>query len=208
LPTLTVLRKMNYADDMFDMALVPVTESVGGFVPSLMRQTAQTLDPTARETKGESPIDTTINKVKANIPGLRQTLEPRVSPFGQEIKYPGGAVQNLINPSLKSVYTPSETTKKLKQLEDLTGENIQYPMDKAPAYVTEKKQKITLTPKEKTEYQKYAGQETEKIYKQLLLNKNLGNLSDAQLQALVKSLQKANQDAREKAKMALIKKRK
>ncbi|HUV84286.1 MAG TPA: hypothetical protein VMV86_01170, partial [Methanosarcinales archaeon] len=204
--TLFVIRKMTYQDNVFDVMLTPVTESVSGFVPSPIRQLAQTLDPTARETKASTPAGTALNKVKANIPGLRQTLEPRISPFGQEVKYPGGVVQNMINPGQKSIYNPSEITDKLKRLEDLTGLSIQYPSTSAPKQVTSKKQPFALTPKDKTNYQKFAGQETEKVYKQILANKDIENMSEAQLEALVKQLQSANLKSRERAKLDFLRK--
>ncbi|HUV85248.1 MAG TPA: hypothetical protein VMV86_06015, partial [Methanosarcinales archaeon] len=204
--TLFVIRKMTYQDNVFDVMLTPVTESVSGFVPSPVRQLASTLDPAARETKASTPAGTALNKVKANIPGLRQTLEPRISPFGQEVKYPGGVVQNMINPGQKSIYNPSEITDKLKRLEDLTGLSIQYPSTSAPSSVTSKKQPFALTPKDKTNYQKLAGQETEKVYKQILANKDIENMSEAQLETLVKQLQSANLKSRGIAKLDFLRK--
>ena len=124
LPTLSVIRQMTYQDNAFDVAITPVVQSVSGFVPGPVRQYAQYQDPTARLTKGTSPIGGALNRLKSSLPSVniggvdygRKTLEPKIDPFGREVKYPGGVFNSFFNRGQSSTYKPSEVTPRLKQL--------------------------------------------------------------------------------------------
>jgi len=213
LPTLYIIKSMVYegmSDDStgFTIATVPLAEGIPGFIPSVVRQYAQMTDPTARVTRGETPIETAALKTRANIPGVRRELEPRLSPLGEEITYPTGLVTSMVSPATKSVYTPTEFTKQLKQLEDLTGETGHYPRRDVPTTFTYQKKKIELTPTEQTEYQRIAGQRIKERFTRILGNVDVTKLSDSQRMALVRRLESAIAESREAAKRQVLKGRK
>jgi hypothetical protein len=210
LPTLSVIRQMTYQDNAFDVAITPLVQGVSGFVPSPIRQYAQYQDPTARLTKADTPIGGAWNRVKSALPSVniggvefkgRKGLEPKIDPFGREVTYPGSLFNTMLNPGQTSTYNPSEVTPQLKQLEDLTGQTDFYPRSSAPAYFEHNKERINLTPEEKTTYMKIEGEEVLRRYKEILA-KGVNN-SNAEQQR--KELNKAKTKASKKAKDEILK---
>lgn len=61
-------------------------------VPTIIAQTARTLDPVARKTN--SPLDA----IKARIPGLSNSLMPMRNVWGQEIRSEGGLGPDFVSP--------------------------------------------------------------------------------------------------------------
>jgi len=212
LPTMFVINKMFYegmssGGNVFTIASVPITEGMPGFVPSVVRQLAQMNDPIARQTKGENTLETMKLKTKANLPGVRKELLPKLSPFGKEIKYPSGLVNNMLSPSNKTIYDPSPITPKLKQLEELTGETKHYPMAYPMKSFSQDKIEYDLAPEEQNLFQQIAGTAAEKQYNDLLGNIDINRLSDKQRIILVEELAKINTRARQLAKLQIIGKR-
>jgi len=208
LPTLSVIRQMTYQDNAFDVAITPLVQGISGFVPSPIRQYAQMQDPTARLTKSDTTMGGVWNRLKSSLPSVggfegRKGLEPKIDPFGREVKYPGGAFNTLINPGQASTYRPSEVTPQLKQLEDLTGQTDFYPRSSAPAYFEHNKERINLTPEEKTTYMKIEGEEVLRRYKEILA-KGVNN-SNAEQQR--KELNKAKTEASKMARDEILKRR-
>jgi hypothetical protein len=201
LPTLSVIRQMTYQDNAFDVAITPLVQGASGFVPSPIRQYAQMDDPVARLTKGSTPLEGAFNRVKSALPGVRKGLEPKIDPFGREVTYPGGLFNTMLNPGQTSAYNPSEVTLQLKQIEDLTGQTDFYPRSSAPAYFEHNKERINLTPEEKTTYMRIEGEEVLRRYKEILA-KGVNN-SNAEQQR--KELNKAKTKASKKAKDEILK---
>lgn len=208
LPTLSVIRQMTYQDNAFDVAITPLVQGISGFVPSPIRQYAQMQDPTSRLTKGEGWQEKITNRLKSSLPTVggfegRKGLEPKIDPFGREVQYPGGAFNNLINPGQTSTYRPSEVTPQLKQLEDLTAQTDFYPRASAPAYFEHNKERINLTPEEKTAYMKMEGEEVLRRYKEILAK----GVSNANAEAQRKELNKAKDKASKMAREEILKRR-
>lgn len=203
LPTLMVIRQMTYQDNVFDVAMTPFVQSAAGFIPAPIRQYGQLTDPIGRETKGANTLETLKNRVVSNVPELRKTLEPRMTPFGDEFKYETDVFNTMINPSTKSTYKPSGVTDKLKQIEDITGEGTHYPRDKAPKSFNLNGIEYELTPKEKTLFMEIAGKETERYYKQLLQN----TLTPQNALGTANILEEAKEIAYNKAKYEIAKRR-
>lgn len=203
LPTLSVIRQMTYQDNTFDVAITPLVQGVSGFVPGPVRQYAQYQDPTARLTKGSTPIGGAMNRLKSSLPSVniggvdygRSTLEPKIDPFGREVTYPGGLFNAMLNPGQTSTYKPSAVTPQLKQIEDLTGQTDFYPRSSAPDSFTHKKQPVKLTSEEKTLYMQIEGREALRRYKEILAKG--GTDAEKQRAALNKAKTKASNMARD-----------
>lgn len=207
IPTLMIINKMFYEgmkedSNMLTVASVPVKEALPGFVPSPIRQYAQISDPVAREAK------TTGERIRSNIPGLKEGLEPRISPTGEEIKY-DTRLSDLFNPSQRSVYKPKEITADLKALEKITGNTDHVPAYLKPKTIVYRKESYDLTPSEQTEYAKVRGEIINEYYIKTLKDVDVENLNQSQSEALVKRLsdikKKANEEARKQILRGKIK---
>jgi len=64
----------------------------GSAVPAVAAGVARATDPYLRETK------TMLDVIKARIPGLSQTLPPRLSPTGEPVKRPGTPISRMFSP--------------------------------------------------------------------------------------------------------------
>lgn len=208
LPTLYTIKSMLYesqkeGSSAQDVLTVPLAEAIPGFVPSIVRQAAQTIDPVIRETKGKDIRETTKLKVMANIPGLSQKLEPKISPTGEELKRTGGIISTMIDRSATTEYKPTGYTDKLQELKKLTEKATQFPISKAPNKVIVRNTDIALTPQEKTEYMKTIGSYVDREYAKLLSGKDVNNMTPREAESLVNRLEKIKNNATDIAKRQL-----
>jgi hypothetical protein len=190
----------------YRLAEVVASESLPGFVPSPVRQLAQGIDPVIRETKGKTMADTTKNKIKANIPFLSKSLEPRITPTGVEATRSVGPVRTFLDRGATEPYKPTAYTSKLNTIKELTGSTSHYPITFAPNTIKDRKgEKIELTPQEKTMYMRIVGSFINEKYTKLLANKN--NISKREAESLIKRLSEIRSDATDKAKKEILRNR-
>lgn len=153
------------------------------FVPSVLNQTAASIDNQARTSYDPNPIKQATNKVVAKLPFASKSLEPVVDSFGNEVKRqqtdnPVTRVFNsFINPAFVTKLKQTPEGQMVLDLYDKTGEKGQFPR------VTDRKMQIngesySLSPKEITEFQKFTGKETEKAFADLANNPGFMNLPD------------------------------
>jgi len=131
-----------------------VKQGVTQFVPSLARQAAQVADPLQRDL---SNGNYDVNTVKNTIPGLRETLQPRVDSEGNYIQENQG--RRIGSKILEDMILPGKITEikdipldtEAQRLQALTGENKSYqPKAKISEITTDDH---TPTPEEYTQYQ-------------------------------------------------------
>jgi hypothetical protein len=191
---------------LYTIGEVVASESLPGFVLSPARQLAQYIDPVLRETKGKTMADTTKNKIKANIPFLSKTLEPRITPTGVEAPRSVGPVRTFLDRGATEPYKPTAYTSKLNTIKKLTDSTAHYPITFAPNTIKDRKgEKIELTPQEKTMYMRIVGSFINEKYTELLANKN--NISKREAEYLVNRLSEIRSDATDKAKKEILRKR-
>lgn len=103
----------NFTDDMSEHGLqTAVTNLVGNYanqyVPTIIKQTNNLLDPLRRDTYDENPLKRQINNIVSGVPGLSLTLASQHNTLGEDkLKYPnmedGEVVFNsYLNPFLTS----------------------------------------------------------------------------------------------------------
>lgn len=103
----------NFTDDMSEHGLqTAVTNLVGNYanqyVPTIIKQTNNLLDPLRRDTYDENPLKRQINNIVSGVPGLSLTLDSQHNTLGEDkLKYPnmedGEVVFNsYLNPFLTS----------------------------------------------------------------------------------------------------------
>lgn len=136
-------------------------DSATGFIPSVVRQSANFFDPVQRDVYNES--DSTkkyIGKVKNVVPGAKNTLNPKVTPFGEEKTNSTGNraadfFNTFFNPGSAAIYQPSEISGELYRMGDLYGESV-LPKT-APKSFSRDGEKIEMSGKEYADFAKVYG---------------------------------------------------
>lgn len=204
LPSLYTIKSMFYEAQSgdatpFDVLSVPVKEALPGFVPSAVRQVAQTIDPTIRQ------AETVPEKIQANLPFLSKNLPPRLDVLGREQTREEGVFANMINPASTTVIAKTEFGDTLRKISSLSGDTGVFPDRKPPNSFTLKNEKVVLTPEEKQAWQQSEGQEVARLFEALLKNKEVKTEKEAI--ELAKVLKAIKEKASEKAKIELLERR-
>ena len=147
---------------------------VSSFIPNFVRTTARATDPYVRDTySSESVAGQMIDSIKAGIPGLRQTLPIRQTPFGEDRTYGDSQFQNAANalllPGNVSTYRTSDAAQELYRLPTV-ADNPVFPARNAPDTVSYGGKDHTLTPEQQTQYQKTYGQHYQTYINELTEN--------------------------------------
>jgi predicted nucleotidyltransferase len=149
---------------------------VGQFAPTVLSQVAGTLDDTKRTTtetsaSGNKFINTTINKLKYKIPGLRETLEPSLDIWGNEVKQADTvgqrAIDNFIAPYSKKKDITTQVDTELKEVYRETGENSVLPTSSISSNLDYKNEKYKMTNEEYTDFKKKYGQTAYEMLEEL-----------------------------------------
>ena len=142
------------------------------FIPTALSQIAGEVDPLVRSTyvKGDMP-QSFKNALVSRIPVISKTLQPKQTPFGQDMK----KIENPVGRAFSQFLSPGIITKdqginpkidtELRRLNNVEGLTKQFPTI-VPNYIekTQTHPRITLTPDEATQYQKRVGSLTESSF--------------------------------------------
>ena len=155
------------ADGKFSLgqaATNAISDAPSSFVPTAVNQANQLIDNTNKETTSPNVVEQSINKVKAKIPGLAQTLPDRYNVLGQkDERYQDGSnnlFNVLANPAFVSRLKSSPVTNEVLRIFNKTGETQQAPhvVDKKITIIQNGKQvKLNLNGEQISQYQKYVG---------------------------------------------------
>ena len=118
---------------------------VSSVIPTIVGDVARATDPLERRT------GSIAGRVKAKIPGLRQTLEPRVTVLGEEVKATANPLEIMIDPTRPSKEIKSPVIKELRRLFD-AGHKV------TPSLLGSKEGFEILTQQENTALWKRTGQ--------------------------------------------------
>lgn len=137
--------------------------SVTGFVPGLVRQSAQAADGVYRDAYGsDSAAQQTVDTVKNSLPGLRGTLPVKLTPFGEEKTQGGGAGLRAANaflmPGALNIYRQSEVSRELEQVRGEAGADNIYPDRNPPRTVQYGGVRYELDARERQDYQRRRGE--------------------------------------------------
>lgn len=150
-------------------------------VPTVFKQIADMVDGTQRTSfEYNKPLETAVNKVKAKIPFLSQTLSPSVDTLGRDIQKYGGnnnIFNVFFNPANVSTENISESASEIYRLYKETGDKTIMPRV-APYYINRDGNKITLSASEKAKYQSISGQIIEDNVNDLLDNDIYNAMND------------------------------
>ena len=181
--------------DLLTNAVDTLKSGATQFIPSLARQAASTADPYRRQLTGANPDDYYVNSVLNSIPGLRQSLQPRITRTGEYMEQNAGrsglwkAFDNFINPATITRGTEDAVRDEAMRLFEATGNNIAF---QPGVSINELKTEDHIpTPEEFTQYQQAAYGNMNQIATQVINSSYYQNLTDGEKEALLDSIYKA-----------------
>lgn len=188
---------IDYAGGIKDKGFVGATQdmalnSATGFIPSVVRQTANVFDPLQRSTYAETPAGVAINKAKATIPFVRNTLEPKLDVFGKEMpNYEGGGLQRLfdifVNPAFVTKIQENPAAKEVIDIYQRSGLTTQAPRV-ADSKIKINGQDVKVSPRQYTEYQRYIGTKTDETFNALMNDPLFRKSSDEEKAKLLQGI--------------------
>lgn len=160
-------------------------------VPTFSKQIADLVDGTQRTSfEYGKPVQSAINSIKAKIPFVSKTLSPSVDTLGREIKKYGGKnnIFNVfLNPANVNTENISKSAEEIYRLYKETGDQTIMPRV-APYYINKNGEKITMTSKERAEYQKISGKIIEDNVQLLLKDNSYKEMNDTEKTEVVNKI--------------------
>lgn len=170
-----------------------VQNYLGQYLPTFGSQIAATMDDTKRSTAASKDAswkfgDETYRKLAFKIPGLRETLEPSIDIWGNEVKQDGNiaerAFNNFIAPYTAKGRKETSVDKEIQSVYDETGDTKMLPNTSPNKYIKYGDEKYNMSAKDYTQYKK-----------------TLGSTSYDMLEELFESTSYKRADATDKSKM-------
>lgn len=183
-----------------DLAVDTAENTVSSFIPQFIKSGARTFDPYYRSTESDTRLGELGNSVAQYIPGLRNTLDPALTPFGtakEAGSFGERLANNLFLPTPVNRLRQTDTSKNLERLYNETGKASIYPDRRAPSNLNFNGEKYELTADEKANYQTTYGNTWASLADTLFESKLYKNASN---EDKVKMLSDVNNFAKDKAK--------
>ena len=181
-----IIRSVGYSDEPIASVVGSVASSYANqFLPTVGGKIASALDDTARKRYVESGISQLERDaayfgqaVRSKIPFARETMQPSVDAWGEEISNGDPLlriIQNSVSPSTVKEIGSDALTQELQRLYAATGEGL--PSDAEKSFSVNGKTKH-LTGEEYTEYAKVMGQTRRQVLEPLVRSRGYQKLSD------------------------------
>lgn len=158
-------------NDFVSGAITAAANGVTQFVPTALQQIAQIIDPYARTSyENKNLPQTTLNKLMAKVPGLREKLPITVDVMGQDMMAYAGNNNPLnvfLNPSNMYAQTATKAALEIYRIYEATADPSVIP-NTAPQYLEGKYGKFNFTGAEKNSYQRTMGQTVTDTVNELL----------------------------------------
>lgn len=169
------------ADTIIDGVIEGALGEPSVFVPQLLSQFANATDDYRRVTyENDKSFQSTINRVKAKIPGLRQTLPKQIDVLGREVPNSQKSVFNaFLNPGNTYTDTSTPVTDEIYELYTKTKDKTLMPKV-APYSITVKGITKSFTIDEKNDFQRITGTTTSDILEIAIKAEGYKKLSDEQ----------------------------
>ena len=153
-------------------------------VPSVLGATARTIDPTIRQTYSkDNTLQTQIDTLKSKIPFLSKTLPASYDTWGNERKRQdstlSAAIANYANPGTLGYNASTPLDSEITRLFDATQDNTVFPQKADWSVKDASGNKINLTNRQYSEYQKTMGQTSYDIANALINSDFYSGLSDS-----------------------------
>ncbi|MCK5610274.1 hypothetical protein KAR91_50845 [Candidatus Pacearchaeota archaeon] len=165
------------------------TSMAGSVVPTIVADIARAGDETERLSKGPA------ERFKSRVPGLRETLPPKIDVFGQDLPRYGGNVLEVM----------ADPTRPAKIRNDVVVDELRRLFDKdvkvSPTLVGDKFGYKVLTPEENTQLWRRAGDLTYKVLQAMVNSEAYRGLNDF---AKGQKIEQFVGKVREAAKMEMV----
>ena len=182
------IRNLFEEDNLINALIETGLNEPAKFTPQILSQIAQIQDDTARTSYVyNNPLETAKNKIKAKIPGQRQTLEPSVDVLGREVKTDNSVANVMFNPSNTAFARTTKGAEEMYRVYQATGDKATI-AQVAPYYFNVGTDKIVLTPKQRTQYQKTTGKIASDGVENLLKSNAYEYLEDVDKAEILKDL--------------------
>ena len=189
------LKKLLDGDDVVKGSIEAIADIPSSLVPTFIKQIAEVVDPTARTTYEYNNISkTALNKVVAKLPFASKTLQPATDTMGRSIMKNGaeeGKVPNLfnifLNPATTAKRKENQSAEEIYRLYKETGDKTVFPRV-APYYETLNKEKVVLTPEQKTKIQQISGTKANSLITETIKSSGYKILSDEEKVKIINDL--------------------
>jgi len=176
-----------------------ISGQVASLIPNIIKDSAKALDPTQRETYVSKDLgQTTVNSVKAGLPGLRNTLLPKRDSLGNELKQEPTNINAFVD--LFNSKTPISNNV-VDELSRLNQTEFSATPSKPANSQTINGEKRTLTPQELDSFEKRIGEIASPNLNAVITSPEYGKLSD---EAKKKVIDNVMSDAKTQAKVDLF----
>jgi hypothetical protein len=139
-------------------------------VPNIVNDAANVTDSMQRQT------NSAFDAIKSKIPFLRETLNPKIDAFGNDLDQPDGPANAAFNPLKPSKDRSTDLTMEIDRLKETSKENFVIPSTEKTIDVGS--DTIKLSGDEQYTYNKVRGQEIEKVWNQLIKSPEYQALDD------------------------------
>ncbi|HPS76080.1 MAG TPA: hypothetical protein PLD83_06545, partial [Oscillospiraceae bacterium] len=172
------------------------TSGITGFIPSLVRQTAQAADPYYRDAYASKDTkDQVWANIKNGIPGARNTLPIKETNFGTAKKQENTGlrvVDAFLTPGSIRTYQQSSVSKSLAKVYSATEDANIYPDRNAPyklnVTIAGEDQKYNLGTKARQVYQKTRGKTTYQLIKDSMGTASYDNADNEDKATILKDI--------------------
>jgi len=158
--------------------------TASGLVPlvSLQRQIAQGMDPVIRQPR------TVEQNILTSIPGLSQSVPPRLTRFGEEVTRPGGPVKRMLDPFNISTEFDDPVATELSRL----GVNISVPSGRltVPVQLQDRTglEEFPLSDAQMTAFRQSQGRAVRQILERVMQSPGYRRLSDVDRERVIRSV--------------------
>jgi len=188
-PLLQNLTRALKFGDASDVILELAQQVPASFIPTLLKQVNELVDNTQRNVYENNIILEAFNLAKKKVPGLAQTLQPRVTTFGEPAtiyqkqfnddgtpKQVNNMFNVFFNPAFRSVYNPTPESELVLDLFSETGETKQAPRI-VQKTITVNGEKVELNARQKTAMQQFVGTQARWYFHQLAQDAQFNSLT-------------------------------
>ena len=159
-----------------------ISGMAGSVVPTLVSDIARTNDATERR------IENAGQAVKSRVPGLRNTLEPKINVFGQDLpRYGGNVLEVMIDPTRPSKIKNDVVVDELRRLDKKE-------FKVTPTLLGDREGYKSLTPEQNTQLWKTAGRLTYNSIFNDISEKDYRNLGDEDKAKVITARTKYSKD--------------
>jgi len=197
-PVLSGLMNFMKYGDLGQSLSTTAESSLASFTPTLLNQFRQYTDNIKRQTKGESTLETTLNRAKNRIPGAERDLAPQVDVLGKtKVNFEKNNIFNVFfNPGTITTLKDIPEAQLVLDLVSTTGERKQVP-NVYDRTVTLFGEKTRLSNEEQAAMQQYIGKGIMKALESALERDDFNSLTDEEkVDVIAKKLTELGSNAR------------